>query len=81
MSTWDNEPDEDRAAESVGEAHADLADLPLEAPEADAIEQSTAADPALDDDGPLPQRLDVPLEAAEADVIDQALSVAPDDDE
>lgn len=79
MSTWDNEPDEDRAVESGTEAtRPGQADLPLEANEADAIEQAIAVDAG---DGAVPRHLDVPLEASEADAIDQALTVGGDEDE
>ncbi len=82
MSTWENEPEEDRAAESVGgSAGPDHVALPLEADEADVIEQTIPAGPAPEGDGTVPPRLDVPLEATEADVIDQALPVVTDDDD
>ena len=81
MSTWDNEPEEDRAADAAGQAVVPGHDRPLEADEADAIEQAVPAAPAAEGEGSLPHRLDVPLEASEADVIDQALTVTSDDDD
>jgi hypothetical protein len=48
VSTWDNEPEEDRAAEAAGAAPVPGHDRPLEADEADVIDQAVTV--ATDDD-------------------------------
>jgi hypothetical protein len=80
MSTWDHEPDEDRAAEAATEAVTEVrGDLPLEADQADAIEQAMPAAAGDAGERPLTGHLEVPLEVSEADAIDQALTVDTDD--
>jgi hypothetical protein len=52
----------------------------LEAPEADAVEQHEAADPATADAGP-DEPVTVPLESDEADAAEQARPVPAGDDD
>ena len=57
-----------------------MSDESLEAPQADAAEQQTVADPAdvgTDDE----ESVDVPLESDEADAAEQARPVPADEDE
>ena len=56
-------------------------DLDFEAPEADAAEQATYADPAADEDTPERNSMDShSIEASEWDVLEQS-QVVPDDDD
>ncbi|WP_069146330.1 hypothetical protein [Rhodococcus erythropolis] len=48
-----------------------------EAPESDALEQSTPVDPNAPEE---PDLTDIPLDAPVADVVDQRVEVAVDDD-
>jgi hypothetical protein len=55
-------------------------EIPPEVPDADALEQSAAADPG-DDVPDEPPEVDVLAEADEADVVEQSLPVRLEDDE
>lgn len=57
-----------------------MSDESLEAPQADAVEQQEAADPAAADGG-IEEAVSVPLESDEADAAEQARAVPVGDDE